>query len=86
MEQFKVGDRVRVVKGCKNLWFKKGDMGEIVEISDTLTDVDVRFDNGKIRYATSDQIELIEADITIEDSGRLSASVINPISKLHVKG
>ena len=34
----------------------------------------------------TEKTNLIEPDITIEDSGRLSASVINTISKLHVKG
>ena len=60
MKPFKIGDRVRAVKDCNSNYFKKGEIGTVVEIYDKSMIVDLGYYRQHVAYF--DEIELIEPE------------------------
>jgi len=61
MNQFKIGDRVRAVKNCSSNYFRKGEIGTVIEIYEKSIIVDFGYYRQHTAY--TDEIELIEPQL-----------------------
>jgi hypothetical protein len=64
MNQFKIGDRVRAVKGVSG-WFTIGQIGTVEGANER--HIFVTFDNGREAPVKADEIELIESEPTTQN-------------------